>query len=301
LRRRLLRPDVDSTAVQLDAILTGMVPMPCAYLFRPANRHRLARLAAVLRPGGEMISSPCLAYAVRHPGAGTILIDTGFHPDASESVRKDFGPLMALLFRGLRPAAQGYEQQLCELGIEPADVERVIMTHLHVDHTSGMRLLANAKFICARDEWAAATGAGAARGYVSHHLPPEARMDLIDVAASRERHGPFSSTIDVLGDGSIRLISTPGHTPGHISVLLRVTGGRQVLVVGDAAYTLRSISEERLPFITVDDDLYLRSLREIKAFSEQEPEAILVPTHDPSAWNELRHVTASAKSTPDAA
>ena len=105
--RRLLSPEVDSTAVELDVMLTGMVPMPHAYVFRPANRSRLAGLAAVLRPGGEMISSPCLAYAVRHPDAGTILIDTGFHPHASESVRKDFGPLMALLFRHLEPAAEG--------------------------------------------------------------------------------------------------------------------------------------------------------------------------------------------------
>ena len=74
-----------------------------------------------------------------------------------------------------------------------------------------------------------------------------------------------------------------------------------MLVVGDAVYTLRSVREERLPFITVDDDLYLRSLREIKAFSEQEPEAILVPTHDPSAWHELRHVAARAESAPGAA
>jgi N-acyl homoserine lactone hydrolase len=278
-------------------MLTGTVPMPHAYVFRLANRSRLAGLAAVLRPGGEMISAPCLAYAVRHPGAGTILIDTGFHPHASESVRKDFGPLMALLFRHLQPATQGYEQQLRELGIEPADVERVIMTHLHVDHTSGMRLLANAKFICTGDEWAAATAAGAAgKGYVSHHLPPTARMEPIDFTASSERHGPFSSTIDLLGDESIRLISTPGHTPGHMSVLLRVAGGRRVLVVGDAVYTLHSVREEHLPLNTVDDDLYLHSLREIKAFSEQESAAILVPTHDPSAWHGLRHVAAPAES-----
>jgi N-acyl homoserine lactone hydrolase len=298
-RRRLLRPDADSSAVRLDAILTATVPIPQAYVFRPASRHRLAGFAALLRPGGETIGSPCLAYAARHPDAGAILIDTGFHPDASESARKDFGPLMALLFRGLRPAALGYEQQLRELGIEPAAVERVIMTHLHVDHTSGMRLLPNAKFICSRDEWAAATAARAAgsRGYVRHHLPTDARMELVDVAAGGELHGPFGATIDLLGDGSIRLISTPGHTPGHLSVLLRVAGGQQVLVVGDAAYTLRSVREERLPLFTADDDLYLRSLREIKAFSEQVPEAILVPTHDPTAWHELRTEAPAATGT----
>jgi glyoxylase-like metal-dependent hydrolase (beta-lactamase superfamily II) len=120
-------------------------------------------------------------------------------------------------------------------------------------------------------------------------------MELLDFDERGERHGPFSSTIDLLGDGSIRLISTPGHTRGHMSVLLRVAGGRQVLVVGDAVYTLRSVREERLPLLTTSDEDYLRSLREIKAFSEQEPDAILVPTHDPTAWHQLCHVTASAE------
>ena len=50
----------------------------------------------------------------------------------------------------------------------------------------------------------------------------------------------FSHTLDLLGDGSIRLVSTPGHSPGHLSVLLRAATG-PVLVVGDAAYTCRAI------------------------------------------------------------
>jgi glyoxylase-like metal-dependent hydrolase (beta-lactamase superfamily II) len=171
------------------------------------------------------------------------------------------------------------------------------MTHLHVDHTSGMRLLPNASFICSDAEWAAGTGRGAStNGFVSHHLPPQARMEMVNFRADGERHGPFRATIDLLGDGSIRLISTPGHTRGHISVLLRVAGGRQVLVVGDAVYTLRSVHEERLPLLTASDESYLTSLREIKAFSEQAPDAILVPTHDPTAWHELRQVTASVES-----
>ena len=100
-------------------------------------------------------------------------------------------------------------------------------------------------------------------------------------------NGPFTRTIDLMGDGSIRLISTPGHTPGHLSVLLDLGPGPQVLVIGDAVYTLRSLREEILPLLTVDDDAYLRSLREIKAFAESAPDATLVPTHDPAAWRDI--------------
>jgi N-acyl homoserine lactone hydrolase len=283
-------------AVELDVLVVGQVPMPHAYVFRPEGGNRVTRLAAVFNPRGEVMRSPFLAYVLRHPSAGPILIDTGLHPDASDNLRTDFGLRMALLFRNLNPPEVPYEGQLRGLGVEPSEVERVLMTHLHVDHTSGMRLLPKAKFVCTRDEWAAANARGAAgKGYVSEHLPPEPRMELVEFERVGEPHGPFAKTIDLLGDGSIRLISTPGHTPGHMSVLVRVPGDRDVLVVGDAVYTLRSIREEILPLLTVNDALYLRSLRELKVFSEQEPDATLVPSHDPTAWHALRDVSASAE------
>jgi N-acyl homoserine lactone hydrolase len=288
--------DSKPISVELDVMVVGEVPIAHAYIFRPDAGNRLTRLLAVLRPKGAIVHSPCLAYAVRHPSAGTILIDTGLHPDASENLRKDFGTAMALIFRNLKPAAEAYEEQLRGLGVEPHQVERVIMTHLHVDHTSGMRLLPNARFACARTEWRAATAPRAAgKGYVAHHLPAESRIDFIDFETAGEPSGPFSRTIDLLGDDSIRLISTPGHTPGHMSVLLRVAGGRQVLIVGDAAYTLRSVHTQSLPLLTASDELYKTSLRALKTFVEHEPDAILVPSHDPTAWHELRDVNQSAE------
>jgi N-acyl homoserine lactone hydrolase len=288
--------DTSKTAVELEVLVVGQVPIPDAYIFRPERGTRLTRFAAVFNPRSEVVRSPCLAYVLRHPSAGAILIDTGLHPDASDNLRRDFGLRMALLFRNLKSAEVPYEDQLRALGIQASAVERVIMTHLHVDHTSGMRLLPNAKFLCTREEWAAATARGAAgKGYVSGHLPPEPRMELVEFEWLGEPHGPFSKTIDLLGDGSIRLVSTPGHTPGHMSVLVRVRGDHQVLVVGDAVYTLRSIREEILPLLTVNDAVYLRSLRELKAFSEQEPEARLVPSHDPTAWHALSYLSASAE------
>lgn len=276
-------------------MVTAEVPTPYGYVYRTEG-NRLTGLAAVLKPGDNVVRSPCLAYAVRHPSAGTILVDTGLHPDASTSVRRDFGRPMSILFRDLKPADEPFDEQLRALGIEPPDIERVVMTHLHVDHTSGMRLLPNAEFTCAREEWSATQGRfPAGKGYVGRHLPPASRMRLVDFDADGTAYGAFAKTIDLLGDGTVRLISTPGHTAGHLSVLLRLTGGRQVLVIGDAAYTLRNVSEEILPMLTDHDAVSLRSMREIKAFARQEPEAILVPTHDPTAWHELRHVSASAE------
>jgi N-acyl homoserine lactone hydrolase len=288
--------EASKSAVELDVLLTGEIPMPYAYVFRPKGGTRLTRLGAAFNPRGKMVRSPCLAYVLRHPAAGVILIDTGFHPDAGDNPRRHFGLRMALLFRHFKPAEMSYEEQLAALGVERSEVELVLMTHLHFDHTSGMSLLPNASFACTHAEWTEANGRGAAsRGYVSAHLPAQSRMEFIEFEQAGEPHGAFTKTIDLLDDGSIRLISTPGHTPGHMSVLVRVSGGQQVLVVGDAAYTLRSIREEILPLLTRNDSIYLRSLHQLKAFSEQEPGATLVPSHDPTAWHALRDLSASAR------
>ncbi|HEY1688126.1 MAG TPA: N-acyl homoserine lactonase family protein [Solirubrobacteraceae bacterium] len=273
--------------VELDVILTGEGPLAHGYIYR-ASGNRLAQLIAGLRPGGETLTVPCLAFVVRHPSAGTILVDTGFHRAARESMRQDFGVVMGLLFRQLRPSQEPFDRQLEACSIEPATVQRVVMTHLHVDHTSGMRLLPNAEFVCSREEWKATQGRfPAAGGYAPRHLASASRMRLLDFERDGKPYATFTRAIDLLGDGSIRLLSTPGHTAGHISVLLQPAQGPRVLLIGDAAYTLRSVSEGILPLITTSDRAALRSLAEIRAFAAGEPDAILVPTHDPVAWKQL--------------
>jgi glyoxylase-like metal-dependent hydrolase (beta-lactamase superfamily II) len=272
------------TTVEVDVLVAGEAPSPRAYVFRPAGGNAVTRVAAALRPGAPTIPLPFLAFLVRHPTAGPIAIDTGLHPRTIENRRADYGLAMGMLFRTLKPAGPAYDEQLRALGVEPEEIELAVMTHLHVDHTGGMRLLPRAEFACARAEWEAATGPHPARGgYVPHQLPPAGRMRLLDLDGEH----------DLLGDGSIRLLPTPGHTPGHLSVLLQTGGHGQVLLVGDAAYTRRSIDEQILPLLTADEGAYRRSLAELKAFAERNPDALVIPTHDPDAWRALTAVGAT--------
>jgi glyoxylase-like metal-dependent hydrolase (beta-lactamase superfamily II) len=285
--------------VEVAVIKTGTIPTPPGYVFR-AEGSALARLRAGLRVGEGAVISPCLSFVVTHPTAGVVLIDTGFHPAARTQPRKEFGIPMAMLFRGPRTAPTPFDDQLRELDIDPGSVGTVIMTHLHVDHTSGMRLLANARFTISRPEWRSAQSRfSAARGYVRHHLPREHRVQLVDFERDGEPFASFFETVDFLGDGTIRLISTPGHTRGHMSVLLRARDDRSVLVAGDAAYTLRSIQEGILPMLTDDDETSLRSLRQLAAFMSENPDAIVVPTHDSDAWRQLPGATMPSPSKGD--
>jgi glyoxylase-like metal-dependent hydrolase (beta-lactamase superfamily II) len=272
------------SGIRLEVLRTAEISIPQGYVFRSSGS-RIRQLPSVFKRNAAALESPCLAFLVRHPHAGVLLVDTGLHRDASVDLRKDFGLPMSFVFRGLTPAAVPYDDKLRSLGVEPDEVGSVVMTHLHVDHTSGMRLLPNATFICARPEWDAAHSRSAvAKGYVRRHLPPKEWTQLLDYERDGEPYEAFARTIDLLGDGSVRLISTPGHTPGHQSVLIQSDDGRPILLVGDAAYTVRSIDDEVLPLLTADDETSRQSLRELRAFAQQTPEAALVPSHDPDAY-----------------
>jgi N-acyl homoserine lactone hydrolase len=273
--------------VEVDVIHFASLPTPHDYVFRPDGRP-LSRWWTGLRAGDDALDGPCLAFILRHPERGVTLIDTGLHPDAHASVASDFGWPMRALFKGLRPVGPAFDEQLRDRGVDPDAIERVIMTHLHVDHTSGMRLLPNARFICTPEEWAATRRRDSAlKGYVAHHLPDEHRVNLVDLTASGSPEGPFALTHDLFGDGSVRLVFTPGHTPGHLSVLVSTHDLGDVLLAGDAAYTLRSIQEERLPLLTDDDTRSRATLRQLRDYQAAHPAAVVVPTHDPEAWRRL--------------
>ncbi|HEU4976092.1 MAG TPA: N-acyl homoserine lactonase family protein [Baekduia sp.] len=279
----------DGHGVELDVVVTAWFTAPEAFVHRPSGLTAPLQVVAGLRPGARKLRCPCLAFVVRHPEAGTIVVDTGFHADAVRAPRREFGALLSVPFRALTPAAEPFDAQLRQRSVDPAAIRQVVMTHLHLDHTSGLRLLPEAEVVCDRREWEAAHRRGAAaRGYVAHHLTPVAgRLRLLDVERDGAPADGFAHTVDLLGDGSVVLLSTPGHTPGHLSVLLRLADGGQVLLAGDAVYARASVDDGALPLLTDDDEAYRASVARLRAFAAAKPDVPIVPSHDPGAWRAL--------------
>ena len=81
----------------------------------------------------------------------------------------------------------------------------------------------------------------------------------------------------------MRLVSTPGHSPGHQSVLVRLPDGREALLCGDAAATLAEVEGGAAGEDPADEHLHRRSLSEIRRYVEMTPSAVVVPGHDPEA------------------
>ncbi|HEV7807696.1 MAG TPA: MBL fold metallo-hydrolase [Solirubrobacteraceae bacterium] len=107
-----------------------------------------------------------------------------------------------------------------------------------------------------------------------------------DAGPAARAHGAFERTVDLFGDGSVRLLSTPGHTLGHQSLLLALDG-RELLLTADAAYTRRTIDEELVPIFFRDERLYVRSLAQLREHVQANPRAPVICGHDARRWPQL--------------
>ncbi len=273
-------------SVRLTPLLTGELLSPPEWVRRRRGGLR-GLLGATLGGRGDWIWLPVPAFLVEHPSAGPLLVDTGLHPALVDGPKPNMGRNAGMIYRPRVTREQAVTAQLERRGIAPADVRTVVMTHLHVDHASAVELLPAATFVVDAREWAAACEGGWREGYHSRQFDHAFDWRTLDYEApSIDSFASFGASFDLFGDGSVRLLSTPGHTRGHQSVLLRLRE-REALLTGDAVYTHGTLRDGDLPLAWEDEHRFRRSLREIERFVEQTPGALVITGHDGPAWQAL--------------
>jgi N-acyl homoserine lactone hydrolase len=282
---------VEGATVKLHPLLAGRALSPSAALLRETGRLAWRRALGLGVGKDGFTPIPIQAFLVEHPGAGLVLIDSGLHASVAVKPRENFGRVTIMAFRDLQmEASQALPAQLRERGFEPSAVKAVVMTHLHVDHASGISEFPGATFVVSKAEWEAATNQGPTHGYVTRQFDHAFDYRLLEFEGQdAESFAGFARSFDLFGDGSVRTVYTPGHTLGHMSVLLRTARG-EVLVAGDAMYLRRTLEETHLPYRTEDEHLFRRSLREIRQYATETPDALIIPGHDWNAWQELDRV-----------
>ena len=186
-----------------------------------------ARERLVLRDGSWGSIALGVRYGLMvHPQFGPVLIDTGYGPRATRDARRS----LALKLYGavFRPQLVETDLPLVALqraGYTAADVQRIIVTHFHVDHVAALRDFPNAAFITSGSAWRTI---GAMRlferlrnGIFLELLPPDFSSRLLPIETCPERPLPFGLGIgrDLLGDGSCLAVDLPGHAIGHFGVL----------------------------------------------------------------------------------
>jgi glyoxylase-like metal-dependent hydrolase (beta-lactamase superfamily II) len=219
--------------------------------------------AALWREGdepGERVRLPVPAYLVETESE-RILIDTGLHPGicADPAGFYDSPKTMSLFSFELDQPV--HEQ------VDPATLTKIVATHLHWDHVGGLSLLpSQIPLVVQRREWEAGGDPEAVSRnsfFPRDYLDDERELILVD------------GDHDLLGDGSIELLLTPGHTPGHQSVRI----GDELILGADVAYFESGLDDYRFP--PYGDDRAEQRLSAERLRSLRDAGARVIPGHDP--------------------
>jgi N-acyl homoserine lactone hydrolase len=274
----------------LDSPLPGGRQLPPAFFERTGGRLEQLRALGVGTPRSDWPWVPCPVFLIRHPTAGTLLVDTGLHPSVTTRPAANMGRLVARFARPRLAPGEDLPSQLRERGLEAKQIPLVVMTHLHFDHTSGISEFPNSTIVVSAPEWHAATTDRHPflRGYRPSHYDYAFEYRTVDYSGDRiTSYSTFGRTFDLFGDGSVRLAFTPGHTMGHQCVIARLRE-RDFVIAGDAVYTYRQLEGGPEPPRPIDPHTWRRSHQELQLFHRQYPQAVIVPGHDPDHWPTLK-------------
>ena len=226
--------------------------------------------------------SPVYAWAIEHP-EGVIVVDTGaaahlkslprWHPYFRFAVRFDIEP------------EQEVGPQLRGLGIGARDVKTVVLTHLHIDHDGGLAHFPHSRILASAGEIARASGiGGAVLGYLPKRWPKWFAPEPL--AWQPTAYGPFASSAPISAAGDVIAVPTPGHTPNHLSVVVR-DGDHEIMLAGDASYLESTMLRGTVDGVSPDETVAAATLARIREFCSQRP-TVYLPAHDPHAAQRLR-------------
>lgn len=177
-------------------------------------------------------------YLIRH-ARGWLMWDTGIAERVAQMPDGLVSAGGAMTWRRPRTLAAQLEQ----IGVKPADIRWVAVSHTHPDHVGNVDMFASAELLIQRAEFDWAFSAD------RRPFSPDRPVRKLD------------GDVDVFGDGSVRIISTPGHTPGHQCLLVNLGKTGYVLLSGDAAHFQSNWDNRRVPSMNVDRDKTLASLQ----------------------------------------
>ena len=219
--------------------------------------------AGIWRTGeslGRMVRFPIPVYLIE-VGEERILVDTGLHPAAAADAAAHYEGA-----KNMRNFRLEQEVGLAEQ-VDLATLTRVVMTHLHFDHAGGLDLLPESVPVyLQRREWEAG---GDPESIAKNFFLPR------DYAGIADQVVLVDGDHDLLGDGSVELLLTPGHTPGHQSVRI----GNDLIVGADVTHFASGLNDHRFPAFGDDHAEQRRSAERLRALRDGGTRVI--PGHDP--------------------
>jgi N-acyl homoserine lactone hydrolase len=268
--------------MRIHAIQTGTVAVKRSQ--PDGGGRRRANPAAVLVDRRWTEPLPILAWLIEHP-EGPIVVDTGETSRAAEpGYLTPWHPYFRLAVREWVRPEDEIGPQLRGLGIAPEDVRRVVLTHFHTDHAGGLAHFHDSEIVTSRRAFEEARGlAGKVRGFLPQHWPAGFAPTALDFDGGP--FGPFPSSASLTAAGDVRLLPTPGHTAGHVSVAVE-EDDTVVFLAGDASYTQALMLAGRADGVAPRRSLALETLARIRRLAAERP-TVYLPSHDPDSARRL--------------
>ena len=204
-------------------------------------------------------------YLIKH-SQGWLLWDTGV-ADAIAAMPDGQKPADARATHWKRPKTLA--SQLEQLGVKPADIKYVAISHTHPDHMGNITMFPQSMLLVQKAEY--------------DWPSPFARTLQAGASAVNKLEGDY----DVFGDGGVTLIATPGHTPGHQSLLVKLPKTGALLLSGDAVHFKDNWENRRVPDINFNKEQTAASLERMAEVLAKE-QAQLWINHDKEQRDSLK-------------
>ena len=261
--------------MKIHALQTGSVRVKNTFLYPSPGRRRQLDL---FLPGEWSEPLPIHCWAIEHDGK-VLLVDSG---ETATARNVPFARFEITVEQEL-PGA------LAAVGLSPANVAEVVLTHHHGDHADGVgHVSAPVRLNDVELQFLATASSRVMRRVLRQPLPRGFAPEPF--ALDGGRFGAFSRSRALNGDGRVIAVETPGHTPGHMSVICIDDTGRHVMLAGDVSDTLEQLHARRADAIGPDPDVHVATLETILAHCAEHP-TVYLPSHDPESAARLRDST----------
>jgi N-acyl homoserine lactone hydrolase len=253
-------------------------------LYRLDGGHSLANDESVWTPGenvGRSIQFSSTCWLMQH-GSEWLLWDTGV-PESALNDPKGWSTLPKLIVYHLDKTLT---DQLAVIGLKPNDITYVALSHTHGDHIGNVRLFQNSTVLIQRAEYT----------WISSPDGPNDNVNQLKALARKLMGTPkhlrlLDGDTDVFGDGSVTLVSTPGHTPGSQSLMVHLRNSGFIILSGDVVHLEENFEKDTVPFLNTDKAASIASMERIRRMIATYKATFLI-NHDKAETDKLKLIPA---------
>jgi len=269
-------PDANAGSKLPDPIKAGVAEK----LFRLDCGRSLANDESVWTPGenaGRSIEFSSTCWLIKH-GSEWLLWDAGV-PEAALNDPRGWSTLPKLIVYHLDKTLT---DQLAEIGLKPRDIARVAISHTHGDHIGNVGLFPNSTILMQQAEYS----------WINSPDGPNDNVNQLMALARKLLGAPknlqlIDGDTDVFGDGSVTLVSTPGHTPGHQSLLVHLKNSGFIILSGDVVHLEENFEKNRVPSLNTNNAESIASMQKIRQLIAMY-KATLFINHDKKQTDKLK-------------